>query len=730
MAIVSLIVLAAKFAAAEELPPPPVLHPHQQLQTFAFAEPGYEIELAASEPMVQDPVAIEFDGQGRLWVVEMRGFMRDLDRTGEKEPIGRVSVLEDRNGDGEMDQSTVFLDGLVLPRAISIHPDGVLIAENKPLWFVQDLDGDLVADKKTLVDPDYAKDSIEHSANGLLRAMDNWIYNAKEGHRYRRVGDNWIREKTEKRGQWGICQDNEGALFYNYNHSQLHADFVPPNTLTRNPNHQPSTGLSVGLTQDNRVFPIRPTPAANRGYIEGVLDEQLRIKAFTSAGAPLVYRGHYGRLRNSAFVCEPVGNLIKRNTLLYTLPSISAEPTYDEKEFLASTDERFRPVWLANAPDGAIYIADMYRGIVQDGPHMTPYLREHHEKRGMEKPVHLGRIWRVTWKDFEPTPAPNFAKMSSGELIEQLKSPNGWNRDMAQMHLVENDKREAILQLRELALRHEEVVHGLHALWTLEGLRDPEPEKLLPALNRSPVIKVAAMRVLESLGVDLTDHITKNARFDQLDNVRIQMLLSVANLELEDEQRFELIAHLLGYHDALSRDAAMSGLEGKELAFLEYMLQHGPSPKEVINASYILENLSHAIVQSGDTGLVQQLLELLDQTEAWKNEAVFAGVALHAPTLIQKPMALPEEPSTASSFPRVSQFFSWPGHKPLIPTHAATRPLNEGEQKLLVRFAADDLSFNSTIGYEGPNLFRSQSAAPELAHTIPPPPGMTENGSY
>ncbi len=228
--------------ALEASPSPPVHSPLEQQETFRFAEPGWRIELVAAEPLVEDPVAMAFDGQGRLWVVEMRGFMRDIDRSRVKEPDGRVVVLEDLDGDGLMDRRTVFMDGLILPRSISIQSDGILIAENKPLWFAQDLDGDLKADRKRLIDPRYAKDNVEHSANGLLRGLDNWIYNAKEGHRYQREGDKWIRDETEKRGQWGICQDDWGRLFYNYNHSQLHADIVPPNTLTRNPRHRPTTG--------------------------------------------------------------------------------------------------------------------------------------------------------------------------------------------------------------------------------------------------------------------------------------------------------------------------------------------------------------------------------------------------------------------------------------------------------------------------------------------------------
>ena len=152
---------------------PPVYSPEEQVKTFRFAEEGYRSELVAGEPLVEDPVAMAFDGMGRLWVVEMRGFMPNIDREGADDPVGRIAVLEDQDLDGRMDRRTDFLGGLVAPRAINVQPDGVLIGDANSLWFVSDVDGDLIPDGKELVDPSYASENVEHSANGLLRAMNN-----------------------------------------------------------------------------------------------------------------------------------------------------------------------------------------------------------------------------------------------------------------------------------------------------------------------------------------------------------------------------------------------------------------------------------------------------------------------------------------------------------------------------------------------------------------------------
>ena len=466
-------------ATNEEAGPSPPHSPPEELSTFELA-PGLKIQLVASEPMVQDPVVITFDPDGRLWVVEMRGFMADIDGKGEKEPVGRISVLEDIDGDGRMDVSKVYIDSLIMPRAIALVPGGALVAENECLWLTQDVDGDLQSDTKTLIDSAYAGGkSPEHSANGLLRNTDNWYYNARSRLRYRLVDGKWERDSTEFRGQWGISHDDEGRLYYNYNWSQLHADLVPPNYLSRNRNHTSTTGIDHGLTTEKRIFPIRSNPAVNRGYIPGVFDEKGRLLEFTAACSPFFYRGtalpkeYYGNV----FVCEPSGNLIKRNIVEENDLSLTAHDPNPGKEFLASTDERFRPVYLATGPDGALYVADMYRGLIQYGAYVTPYLRKQTVERKLDQPVNLGRIWRIVSENQKPyTKKLSVAPIE--ELIATLSHPNGWQRDMAQRLLVERGDKTISKPLTELALNGNSQLGRLHALWTMEGLKLTEPNFL------------------------------------------------------------------------------------------------------------------------------------------------------------------------------------------------------------------------------------------------------------
>src|SRR5919108_3440580 len=170
----------------ERIPPAPVLSPGTALKSFRL-QAGFRIELVASEPLVHDPVQIAFDPDGRLWVLEMRGFMPDVEGAAESEAVGSIAVLEDTDGDWKMDRRTVFLDELVMPRALALVRGGALVAEPPNLWFCQDTDSDGRCDKKTLIANDYAteadpklglKANAEHSANGLVWALDNWIYSA------------------------------------------------------------------------------------------------------------------------------------------------------------------------------------------------------------------------------------------------------------------------------------------------------------------------------------------------------------------------------------------------------------------------------------------------------------------------------------------------------------------------------------------------------------------------
>lgn len=677
----SIPLIISALACRPEKEPSPPRSPEEALTSFQL-DKSLEIQLVAAEPLIQDPVFSVFDGAGRLWVVEMRGFMNDVDRAGEDEPLGRVSILLDQDGNGLMDSSIIYLDSLIMPRSVAPVSGGALLAENKALWMTSDLNGDLIADTKVLVDSLYAKNGLpEHSDNGLWRGLDNWYYSAKSTFRYRYHRQTWIKDSTEFRGQWGICHDDAGRLIYNYNWSQLHGDLIPPNYLNRNPHHQPTTGIDYGFTADRRIYPIRSNPAVNRGYIPGTLDAQGRLLEFTAACAPFYYRAdalpadYYANV----FVCEPSGNLIKRNVTRDSGLYVVAHDPNPGKEFLASTDERFRPVFIHSGPDGALYITDMYRGLIQHGAYVTPYLREQTLQRHLESPVHFGRIWRMVPKGWYPPPVVNLEKFSSLELIPYLSSPNGWIRDKTQQLMVERNEDVSDTLYALIANDQIPTLARVHALWTLEGLKKLDDQKLLNLMDDPALqVRTTALRLGETIAQE-------NQAFSQNLAIKLTQTFSDAPIAyilqmalslhtLPSQQKITLARQLfLAYaEEPLIRDALMSSLQNHEYQVLTRLLAEKAWNTYSSGKEISLEMFGHSVLKKSDPGDVLSLLNLLTTTKPdWQINALVNGMAtaeLTHPVGLSRAPALYRHLDTTSSLLvkllHIKSKLFWPGYKP------------------------------------------------------------------
>jgi mono/diheme cytochrome c family protein len=476
----------------------PVLSAGESLKAMKI-EPGFSIQIVAEEPLVNSPVSVLFDKKGRIWVVEMENYMPDTVGTGEDQPTGKVVILSDRNGDGRMDHRQVFLDSLVLPRAICLIENGLLLAESPKLWYYEIQNDKPV--KRTLVDPEYAEGgNVEHQPNGLFRAIDNWIYNAKSSKRYRKVGDKWLIERTHFRGQWGISQDDQGRLFYNNNSENLQGDFFSPGLGASNDNQQRLRGFSENIIKNNRVYPIRPTPGVNRGYMKDILDDSLRLVNFTAACGPVIFNSmlfgkeYYG----NAFVAEPSANLIKRNIISEKGYQVAGRQAYTEREFLASTDERFRPVNLNVGPDGALYIVDMYRGIIQHKTYLTPYLKNQIKARNLTEPLSFGRIYKIVpaGKKVRSQTLPS----ARAQLLPLLNHSNGWVRNQVQQILVDSKNKSLESALRTMLHNRVKTQSAIHALWTMEGLGVLRKTDVLPLLNeKNWTLRAQALSVSPSV---------------------------------------------------------------------------------------------------------------------------------------------------------------------------------------------------------------------------------------
>ncbi|MFK7894841.1 MAG: c-type cytochrome [Myxococcota bacterium] len=574
--------------AGIEAPPSPVLSAEEEADTFRIA-PDFRIELVASEPLVVDPVAMDWDDQGRLYVVEMRGYMPNLRAEGEDQPVGRVVLLEDTNGDGRMDTSRIYLDGLVLPRAIAVLPEGVLIGAPPKLLLCQDANlDDTCTTEEQRVLGDYAADAgnVEHSENALLPASDGWIYNSKSARRFRLGQGDEIAleiEDTLFRGQWGLAQDDEGHFFYNHNSTFLQADAFPGEYALR----QPATaarirkpGLGVDLTVGAEVYGARVMPGLNRARQPGTLRPNGRQLNPTGVSGLAIQRGdQYGEVFvGDAFIPESAGAAVAHFAIArQELDWRAAHRLYKDdvhglREFLASTDERFRPVDAKVGPDGAIWILDMYRGVIQHADFVSDHLREYVVQQGLEAPGATGRIWRIVREDrpirYAPPPL-----TTPTEQLAGLDHPNAWVRARAQRRLVAAQHTGAGLGedihngLRQLDAFSEAGRH--HALWTLalSGLLDADTWQRARADAAAP-IRTLALRLSEFLPTS-AGPVLRTAFEDALEDPdpRVQLGALHALGDLPPAERpIELLLGAARDAGPIERQAALSGLAGFELA--------------------------------------------------------------------------------------------------------------------------------------------------------------------
>ncbi|WP_405410146.1 c-type cytochrome [Maribacter sp. Asnod1-A12] len=448
-------------------------------------EEGFNLEVLAAEPLVKAPVAIDFDAKGRIWVAQMPGYMDDLQGSGEEDATGSIVILEDLDEDGIADHSKIFLDSLVMPRAMAHVYGGLLFAEPPYLWYV-DIEDDKPTNK-VLVDSIYAVEgNPEHQPNGLELNIDNWIYNAKSNFRYRRKAGIWEKEPTTFRGQWGITHDNFGRLYYNDNSRILLGDYVLPNIFINNKYFTPKSSVDKLLTTDQRVYPAF-AGSVNRGYAKGVLNADSILVNATAACSPLVYRGgnFTAAYDENVFVCIPEGNLIKRTLLTFTGDSVKAEQAWQDKEFITSTDEGFRPVSLKNGPDGSMYVVDMHRGMIGHHAYMSPYLRDNVKVKELDTIVNFGRILKVSHENTTSNKLSDFNTLNGSELVSLLKSDNGWIRDRAQHFLVYKEFKNSIEEVKEIALNRDYQWSQIHALYVLEGWNELSFEFLTEVIIRS-----------------------------------------------------------------------------------------------------------------------------------------------------------------------------------------------------------------------------------------------------
>lgn len=495
--------------------------PEEALQTFRL-EPGFRIELVAAEPLISDPVAMEVDEFGRIYVVEMHGY--PLDTAGS----GRVMLLRDADGDGRADRSTVFADGLRLPTGIMRWKKGVLVTDSPEVWYLEDTDGDGRADVRRVVLTGFALSNPQHNTNSPVFGLDNWIYLANEGvvrtvRYHEQFGDEGTAvrfpdrpgspvlppdadgrnvrfrpdtgelEMLAARSQFGQAFDAWGRHFLVTNNRHIYHEVVPARYLTRNPHLPVPTAVQqlpdYGLPA--RVFPITENPEHQMLTDVGIMTSASGLTRYLGGLFPAEYA-------DAAFVAEGAHNLVHAARVRPDGASFRASRMRDDREFLASTDSWFRPVNFYIGPDGALYLIDYYRKIIEHPEWLDDATAASGDLyAGRDR----GRIYRIvpegtaaaTWVD-----RLRLGEAAPAELVQALEHPNVWWRRTAQRLLVDRASREAVEPLRRLARTGRTAEGRVHALWTLQGLDALDPRLTAHALDDpEPGVRENAVRLAE-----------------------------------------------------------------------------------------------------------------------------------------------------------------------------------------------------------------------------------------
>ena len=683
------------------LPAPAPLSPEEALKSFRLP-PGFRIELVASEPMIEAPVAISFDEQGRLFVVEMRGYMRDMEGTTEKEPLGRIALLTDTDGDGRMDKASAFLDNLVMPRGVMAVKGGAFVAEPPNLFFCRDTKGNGIADEKILVASDFGTfgGQPEHMANTPTWAMDNRVYAAGYSTSFKLTNGAWQKGPGLGRGQWGLSQDDAGRLFYNYNSDLLRTDLLPAAAYARNPLLRDALGINNKVIKDQSVFPSHPTPGVNRGYDTKTLRADGTLANATSTCGASIYRGDAfpAEFRGNAFIPEPSSNLVKRVIITEKDGLLTGTNAYEEKEFLTSTDERFRPVMTATGPDGALYVVDLYRGMLQHPGFLTHYLIANIKARKLETPINQGRIWRIV-RDDQAAPKATKIPVDVAARVKLLTHPNGWVRDSAQRLLVESADIAAFAPLRALLSDVQAPATArLHALWTLDGLAAARAEDVRLALKDTDAqVRAAAIRIAPAeMSAELCA--LKDEK-EVLVLAHLAIRLSAANLAETDKALAEL---LVAHGDiALVREGALTGARGREIALAKAVAALG-SDANLKQTGPVLDGFATLISQASKAGPFEGMLEIaanlgdrhlraailrgLDQSirdPKTKKSAPIKKIWLNAePTSLAKLKKTVTEANVLKNLERVTARLAWVG-KPGAPAPPKVVALTKAQQALL-----------------------------------------------
>jgi mono/diheme cytochrome c family protein/glucose/arabinose dehydrogenase len=526
-------------------PKPPVtpLKPEEEQKKFLLP-PGYSIEPVLTDPKIEQPAAISFDGNGRMYVLELRSYMLTADSDHELDPVSGISRWEDKDNDGIYETGTMFVDKLVFPRfVLPFGANSILTMESNAdnVYQYTDTDKDGVADKKELFTTSFGRaGNVEHQQAFLYWGMDNWMYSSVNAFRVRWTPNGVLREPTgANRAQWGVTQDDDGKIWF-----QGGASGVP--SYFQFPIHY---GNFIVEDQYAKGFDIPWGAPVLLADMQGGMDEVRQpdgsLNHVTGSAGNDVFRGNRlpANMEGQYFYGEPVARIVRQVNPIVTEGVTQLHNYFQDwkSEFVRSTDPLFRPVDLATAPDGTMYVVDMYHGIIQEGQwtQRDTYLRTKIEQYQLDKVIGLGRIWRIKYDGIDRDHTqPHMLDETPAQLVAHLEHPNGWWRDMAQQLLVVRQDKSVVPALKEIAMSSKNLLARFHALWTLEGLGALDAELIQTLIkDPSPRLRIQVLRASETLykaGDKSFVSVYKNALKDPDTDVLIQAMLTASLLKVPD----------------------------------------------------------------------------------------------------------------------------------------------------------------------------------------------------
>ena len=628
--------------------------PADPLTTFQL-EDGFQIELVAGEPLIADPVAMEVDETGQVYVLEMPGYPLDVS------PSGRVRVLHDSDGDGVLDQSSIFAEGFVLPTGLMRWKNGLLVTAPPDVLFIADTDGDSKADVREVVLSGFARSNPQHNFNKPLYGLDNWIYLANNGtigttdyaeqfggrggevffsenpagpRLGRNANDRNVRFKPDSfeleslagRSQFGHTFDAWGHHFLVDNsHPQYH-EVIAARYLEKNPQLNMRMAVHYTPTYDRNaaIYPVTRNPEHQLLTDRGMITSASGITHYVGGLFPDQYR-------NISIVGESVHNLVHVLKVREDGPTFTATRLHDRKEFLASTDSWFRPVNFYVGPDGALYVIDYYRQIVEHPEWMD---EETASSGRLQNGKDMGRIYRISPSGTAPAAWMNrldLAESNTEELIGHLESENAWWRLNAQRLLVDRQDTQAADALEHIARNSEMAEARLHALWTLEGLGRLTGSLIVPALkDPHPGVRENAV-VLAELHFQAGSEVEKalyELEKDPHPRVRLQLLCT---LGLLDTPAGAPIRRRLLTADIDNSWMQLAALGASESIDIEYLTDLLPTltHQQTEGRAIFLQRLASLVVAGGETRHIDALesMALVRNDIEWWQLAVLRGMA-------------------------------------------------------------------------------------------------------